>query len=326
MGRLFRRPWLGIAAAALVITAFTAAVYAQAEEYAVFLFVMDEKGVPVLEIEPEDIAIKEDVGPSTVVSVTRAAWPLKVTVLVDNGAGTSDALVHLRNGLTKLVEGIPPGVPVSIIATAPNPRWLVRESTDPIQISSAIGRLTPDDSLARFSDALIEYSQRLDSEFRKVGPEVMQPYLPVLVSIATTHADGSNVIRENMEKMLLSLRKHKTWTHMVMVTPNRATNEPGDITNVGIDEGQNATIGKLVEEVTRGRYYPVTGSGTTALATTIMPNIAQEIALRYLKQMFQHRIVMQRPEGASGPMKNFALSLMNHPGTRIIVSTDGNMP
>jgi hypothetical protein len=113
---------------------------------------------------------------------------------------------------------------------------------------------------------------------------------------------------------------------MVMVTPNRATNEPGDITNVGIDEGQNATIGKLVEEVTRGRYYPVTGSGTTALATTIMPNIAQEIALRYLKQMFQHRIVMQRPEGASGPMKNFALSLMNHPGTRIIVSTDGNMP
>ena len=326
MSRIGRPRWFGFAVVTSgIVAALTVGVDAQ-DQHAVFLLATDQKGVPILDIDEEDIAIKEDVGPSTIVRVTRAGWPLRVTVLVDNGPGTSDALVHLRNGLTKLVEGIPRAVPVSLITTAPNPRWLVRESKDPIQISSAIGRLTPDDGLGRFSDALLEYSQRLDSEFREVGPEMMQPYLPVLVSIATTHMDGSNVIRENMEKMLLSLRKHRTWAHMIMVTPTRTANEPGDITNVGTDEGQNATIGKLVEEVTRGRYYPVTGGGTSALATKLMPEIAQEITLRYLRQMSQHLIVMQRPEGASGPMKNFSLSLKNHPGASIVVSTDGNLP
>jgi hypothetical protein len=42
--------------------------------------------------------------------------------------------------------------------------------------------------------------------------------------------------------------------------------------------------------------------------------------------MMQHQIVMERPAGASGPMKNFALTLLNRPGAKIVVSTDGNMP
>ena len=40
----------------------------------------------------------------------------------------------------------------------------------------------------------------------------------------------------------------------------------------------------------------------------------------------QHRVVMERPAGATGPMKNFALGLVNRPGVKILVSTDGNMP
>jgi hypothetical protein len=42
--------------------------------------------------------------------------------------------------------------------------------------------------------------------------------------------------------------------------------------------------------------------------------------------MTQHRIALERPAGARGPMKNFSLALLNHPGARIVVSTDGNMP
>ena len=131
-------------------------------------------------------------GPQPVLSVSRYGWPLKLTVLVDNGPGTADSLVHLRNGLNRLIDGIPRDMPVSLIATAPNPRWLIRESKDLVQIRNAIGRLTPDDHLARFSDALGEFAGRLDQEFRRVE-EGLPPYLPVLVSIATTHADGSEV-------------------------------------------------------------------------------------------------------------------------------------
>jgi hypothetical protein len=71
---------------------------------------------------------------------------------------------------------------------------------------------------------------------------------------------------------------------------------------------------------------PITGSGTSGLSSTILPELAREIALRYLRQMTQHRIVFERPAGATGTMKNFSLSLLNRPGAKIVVSTDGSMP
>lgn len=312
-----------IAAAALVVAAL-AGVAAQ-EQFAVYLFVMDKAGVPVLDVKATDIAIKEAAGPSEVVRVSRVGWPLKLTVMVDNGPWTTDALLHLRSGLLKLVEGLPRGVPVSLITTAPNPRWLIRESSDPVQLANAVNRLTPDESLARFSDALIEYADRLDLEFRRVEPGQLPPYLPVLISISTTHADGSNVIRERNEKMLRLLNKHRVWTNMITVTPPRALNDPGSVI-VGFDEGQNAEIAKLVQDVTRGRYMPVAAAGTSALSTKLLPDLAQDVTLRYLRQMTQHQILIERAPGASGPMKNFSLSLLNHPGAKILVSTDGSMP
>ena len=307
------------------LLAICAGVYAQ-EQSAIYLLALDQKGAPMLDIKASDITIKEDVGPSSIVSLQRFGWPLKVTVLVDNGPRTEDALVHYRAGLKKFFAGLPPAIPVSLIATAPNPRWLFRDTKDKALIEKGINLITIDQSLGRFSDALIEYAGRLDEEFKQVEGPQLTPYLPVLVSIATTHQDGSRVLRESNLKMITSLRKHRVWTTMIMVAPGRSLTEPGGAPNVEADEGQNAEIAKIVQEATRGRYVPITGSGTSGLSSTILPNLAQEIALRYISQMTQHRIVFQRPAGASGQMKNFSLALKNHPGAKIVVSTDGAMP
>jgi hypothetical protein len=299
------------------VLAVCAGIYAQ-EQSAIYVYAVDPKGAPLLDLKTSDITIKEDLGPSTVVSMQRFGWPLKVTVLVDNGPRTEDALVHYRAGLKKFFAGLPPGIPVSLIATAPNPRWLFRETKDKAVIEKGVNLITVDESLGRFSDSLIEYASRLDDEFKKVEGSDLTPYLPVLVSIATTHQDGSRVLRESNLKMILSLRKFRVWTNMIMVTPPGPTGGP--------DEGQNAEIAKAVQEATRGRYVPVTGSGTSGLGSTILPTLAQEISLRYVKQMTQHRIVFQRPAGAQGQMKNFSLALLNHPGAQLTVSTNGAMP
>lgn len=292
----------------------------------IYLLAIGGTGRPVLNLQASDIAIREDVGPSTIIGVRRFGWPIRVTVLVDNGPRTSDALVHFRTGLKKFFAGLPPGIPVSLIATAPNPRWLFRETTDRVQIEKGVNLITIDEGLGRFSDALIEYAGRLDEEFRKVEGPQLPPYLPVLVSIATTHQDGSRVLRESNLKMLTSLRQHRVWTTMIMMAPGRALTEPGGPPVVDADEGQNAEIAKIVQEVTRGRYVPITGSGTSALVSSILPELAQEIALRYIKQMTQYQITFERPADATGPMKNFSLSLRNHPGAKVVVSTDGAMP
>jgi hypothetical protein len=302
-----------------------AVVYGQ-EQSAIYLLAVDQQGMPLLNLKMEDIAIKEDVGPSTIVSIRRFGWPLKVTVLVDNGTRTTDALVHYRTGLKKFFAGLPPGIPVSLIATAPQPRWLFRETTDKVQIEKGVNLITIDETLGRFSDALVEYAARLDGEFQRVEVAHLPPYLPVLVSIATTHQDGSDVRRESNLKMITSMRKHRVWTNMIMVATSRLPTEPGALPTIDVDEGQNAYIAKTLQEVTRGTYIPITGSATSALSSKILPELAQEIALRYIRQMTQHRIVFERPAGAKGPMKNFSLALLNHPGAKIVFSTDGSMP
>jgi hypothetical protein len=148
----------------------------------------------------------------------------------------------------------------------------------------------------------------------------------VLVSIATTHQDGSQVTRQTSLKMLTSLRQHLVWTNMIMVSPVRAASSPGGLPVVDSDEGQNAEIGKAVQEVTGGRYVPVTGAGTSALMSTILPELAQSISARYIRQMTQHRVVLERAAGAKGPMRNVAVSLFGHQGAKIVISVDGSMP
>ena len=296
------------------------------EQSALYLLAVDGQGKPVLDVKASDIAIKEDVGSSKVVSVSRFGWPLKVTVLVDNGPRTREALVHFRTGLKKFFAGLPPGIPVSLIATAPNPRWLIRETNDKVQIEKGVGLITNDEGLGRFSDALVEYADRLDKEFHSVESG-LPPYLPVLVSIANTQADGSSVRRETNVKMANSLVKYRVWTNMIMVAPGFGGANPGGLPNAGdSSEGQNAQVAKALQELTKGRYVPITGSGTSALGSTILPDLARDIALRYLKQMTQHRIVFERPAGAVGPARNFSLALLNHPGAQITFSTDGSMP
>jgi hypothetical protein len=313
-------------AATLALGLLAAAHVRAQEESAIYLFAVDAKGTPLLDIVPDDLIIREDAGTSRIVSVRRFGIPLRVTVLLDNGPRTADSLVHYRAGLKKFFDGLPPNLNVSLIATAPNPRWLIRETTDRLQIEKGISLITPDEGLGRFSDALVEYAGRLDDEFRNVSRERGQPYLPVLVSIATTNQDGSEVRGAANLKMITSLVRHRVATTMIMVSPSRSAPATVGQPVLEFDEGQNAEIAKALQEATRGGYVPITGSGTTALSTKILPELAAAITVRYIRQMTQHRVVMERPAGASGPMKNFSLSLRNHPGARVIVSTDGNFP
>src|SRR6188474_2803697 len=151
--RARRRPLLVSATLILAGLATMGVALHGQEPSAIYLLAVDEKGTPLLDLKMSDIAIKEDVEPSTIVSIRRFGWPLKVTVLVDNGTRTTDALVHYRTGLKKFFAGLPPGIPVSLIATAPQPRWLFRETTDKVQIEKGVNLITIDETLGRFSDA-----------------------------------------------------------------------------------------------------------------------------------------------------------------------------
>jgi hypothetical protein len=57
-----------------------------------------------------------------------------------------------------------------------------------------------------------------------------------------------------------------------------------------------------------------------------MPNLAQDVVLRYLKQMTQHRVIAERADGATGPIRNLFVTV-NRPGVQVVgLSLDGSMP
>jgi hypothetical protein len=313
-----------LAAAAVVV------VRAQ-ERFEFFIFAVDKDGVPVLDVKDTEVSMKEEAGQAQVLGVRRYGWPLKVTILLDNGPKINSAMSSVRASLEKFFKAIPPDVSVSLITTAPSPRFLVRDSKDQVQIQKAVTLITPEPedggAYGRFADSLIEYSHRLEDEFRQVKPEQKPPYLPVLIAISTTAQDGSLVRKEDNIQMIKALIKYRVWTNFVMLTPSRAPSF-GDAqgTDDLIDSAQIGELAKVVQESTGGRYIPMAGSAVSGLTTKVMPDLAKDIVIRYLKQMTQHQVVVERAAGATGPIKNLEVGV-NRAGVSVMgLSLDGNMP
>jgi hypothetical protein len=286
--------------------------------------------VPVLDVKDSEVSVREAAGEAHVLGIRRFELPLKVTILLDNGPKISHAMVPVRTGLQKFFDGIPKDIPVSLVTTAPAPRFLVRESMDPIQIQKAVSQITPEaeDSGAygRFSDSLVEYSHRLEDEFRHLSLEQKPPYLPVLIVISTTTQDGSLVRKQESQQMILALRKYNVWTNFVMVTPSKDPSFGDDQDpNLLIDDAQVSSLAKAVQENTGGRYMPVSGSGVSGLSSTILPGLAKDVTIRHLKQVTQYQIAVERPAGALGQPKKLDVGI-NRPGVIIVqISPDGNM-
>jgi hypothetical protein len=314
---------------ASALAASTVILRAQ-ERVNVYILAADKNGDAITDLKVSELAFMENNVPGTVVGIQRVIWPSKVTVLVDNGLG-DDMLVHLRSGLNKFFENLPRDIEVSLIATAPNPRWLIRPTMDRVQISKGVNLVTPENEWpGRFTDSLVEYSRRLEAEFgRKVSIENPPPYLPVLVSIGSTSLDGSQIRREEVQRMLTALRDYGVATNFIMVTGCGAGSRRGDPScrsdgYSNINEGATVSIAKAVQGVTQGRYDAITGAASSAL-NRLLPEIAQQIAGRHLRQTLQYRVTLERPPDATGPMKNGSLSLARE-GSRYIVTLDGKIP
>jgi hypothetical protein len=319
-----------LALVAASVVSLSAIVGRAQERLEVFILAADRNGDAITDLKTSEITWTEDRVPGQVLGLERVNYPVKVTVLVDNGLG-ENMLVHLRSGLRKFFEGLPDDVEVALIATAPNPRWLVKPTSDRVQIEKGINLLTPEnDWPGRFSDALVEYSRRLEAEFgRRKSVETRLPYMPVVLSIGSTSHDGSQIRLDEVKRMLTALRDYGAQTNFVMVTGCAAGARRGDAAcrsdgYSDINEGGTVSIAKAAQELTRGRYDAITGAASSSL-NRILPEIATQIAARHARQTLQYRVSLERPPQATGPIKNVSVMLARE-GSRFIVTPDGIIP
>jgi hypothetical protein len=130
------------------------------QQFVFFAALADSAGKPVATLEPDDLKIVENGAEGKVVKIEPIDWPIKLQLLVDNGAGMGEALVQLRNGLKGFVMAMPDGIEMSLITTAPQPRYIVRPTTESQHGHSGRRSHFPDNGAARFVEALNEAAAR----------------------------------------------------------------------------------------------------------------------------------------------------------------------
>jgi len=292
------------------------ALHGQGQQLQFIVGAADANGVPVTDLKPEEIVMTENGVAGKVVNMEPFRLPLKVTVAVDNGPESAEALGHYRSGLKGFVEALPADVEMTLITTAPQPRMVVRPTTDRTQILRGVNGFAPEQERARFTDTLVEYSERLQKEIK--DKKLTADYVPILVMVSTTGNEVSSVqVREieNAIKFLVARRAKLIVTMM--------STKAGDATAAAdINTNRQALIAIPAAKATGGRYEALAISSRLA---TLLPEIGKELAATHTKQINQFRVTVQRPAAATGPLQNPRVEI-TRAGLTGSVTVDGRMP
>jgi hypothetical protein len=264
--------------------ALVTGLLAQGNTLVFFASVVDSTGAPVASLTPDDLKVVENGVEGKIVKIEPIDWPIKVQLLIDNGTGMESALVQIRNGVKGFVESLPDGIEMSLITTAPQPRSIVRPTTDKQAMIQGADRITPDSGAARFVEALNEAAARVDREKGN--------YFPVVVIVGSTTAEGSSVMERDVQRMLQRFSDRAATVHVVMLST-------GVQSTRSVSGANQTAVGDAVAKMTGGRYDNIAAS--TRLAT-LLPEIAVQITKSHARQSRQFRITFQRPNGASGPL------------------------
>lgn len=298
---------------ALVVAAFVTGalgtVSAQ-QQFQFFLSAANAAGERVTDLRVDEVAVSEGGRAARVVRLDPIDWPVKVTVMVDNGLGTGNYLVQYRNGLKGFFSALPTGVEASLLTLAPQPRWVVRRTNDRVQLANGVDRISPDSSGARLLDALIEESDRIEKDNRDATS-----YFPVVVIVSTTGPEGSTPRDRDLDRMVRQFKMRAARIHVVML----GTNATSPTSIVGARQVQ---AGKLLADETGGRYEAI--AAPTRIAT-LLPEYGELVADAHAFQSRQYLVTVERPAGASGPLGELAMGL-TRPGLTFAATAEGLMP
>lgn len=294
----------------LALAAAPAVVAAQ-EQFQFVVSATDSSGQPVTDLKNEEIRMSENGKPNTVVKIEPFRIPVKLTIAVDNGPLSRDALSHYRSGLTGLVNALPADVEVTLITTAPQPRRVVQATTDREHVLRGINGFAPQDESPRFTDALVEFSKRYQDELEDTR---RGDSLPILVMVSTTATEATSYELPEIEKALGFLKARKARVYVTMISGRQDAEGLA-----AINTARQALIAIPATEATRGKYEALANSSRLA---TLLPEFGQEIAALHQKHNNQLLVTVQRQQGITGQLQNPQIEVAR-PGLTGDVSIDG---
>ena len=303
-----RRPVHMLAAALVGVALLTQAVPAAGQgQFQFVVSATDQQGVPVTDLTTADVVISENGMPIEVVKVEPFRIPVRLTIAVDNGILSRDALSPYRSGLAGLVKALPEDVEVTLITTAPQPRRVVRPTTDREQILRGVNGFGPENAAPRFTDSLVEFSKLYEDEFNK---NKRFDSIPILVSVSTTAPETSSYEPPTVLKALNFLRARKGRVYVTMISVR------GDVESLSqIDTNRQALTAIPATEATGGKYEALAAPSRLA---TLLPEWGEEIAALHRKHSNQTLVTVT----LTAPLKNPRIELARD-GLNGAVSLDG---
>lgn len=300
-----RRRLLTMAGPFLWMCLFATVTSSAQEQIQLYATIVDSTGTPVTTLKPEDVRVTENGVDAKVVKVELITSTTKVQLLIDNGTGLGAGnLSQLRNGLRGLIEALPMGVEVTLVTTAPQPRFVVRATTDRQAQLAGIDKIAPDSGAGRFVESLNEALQRIERD--------KTDFYPVIFSLGTTSGDA-NVLDRDVNQIRQRLEKRPTTVHVVILSSSSQTASGGFI---------QKELGMNVTQSTRGRYEAINASSRIA---TLLPEIGAQIAKGAASGSQQFRITADRPSGATGTPSKLGMAAKN--GMLVTgLSADGRTP
>ena len=242
----------------------------------IFLSVLDAAGNPVPDLTAADVTVLEGDVEAKTVKVEPINWPIKLTVLVDNGSKSSDYLANLRVGLKGMLEAVPDGIEGQLVSLAPQPRWLVRPTPERDKMIKGLDLIAPDAQVAKFFEGLTEAGTRIDKEKGQ--------YYPVIVMVTSDVGTGDTPSERDYVKLQKQITDRAITVHFVLlVTPG------------GGGSSQTA-IGTGLAQVSGGRYEKINASSRLA---TLLPEIGQQIAKSNVRQTHQYRVTYESAGGGN---------------------------
>jgi hypothetical protein len=267
--------------AALSVILCAAAVAAQgSRQIQIFASVLDGTGAPAKALAVDDVRLTENGMEAKITKVEPVNWPVKLQILLDNGVGIgSQNIQQLKNGVMALLEAMPANLEITMVATAPQPRFVVKPTTDKAAALKGLELLAPDSGAGRFLESLNEATQRIEKD--------KGDYFPVIISVATTAGDR-DVRDSDVERMMKRLEARPTTVHVLLYNGGSQSSSGG---------ANQTNIGMNVTKYTGGKFENINS------ATRIAPLLSEwgkTVATAVERQSHQFRITSDRPAGASG--------------------------
>ena len=271
---------------------------AQDEPYSFIIAVSDQSGRPVRDLKRDEIVVTENGVAAEIVNVRPFQMPVALTIAVDNGPLSVNALAHYRTGLTGLVRALPEEMEVTLITMSPQPMMVVQQSMDRIRLLRGVNGFAPQDESPRFTDTLVEFARRYETalkETRRIAS------LPILLMVSTTVTEAMSYQPEEITRALLFLERRKAKVHVVMLNVRRSASA-----RAAIDDGRQTMIAIPATKVTNGRYETLSNSNRL---TTLLPDMGREIAELHRRQVNQLLVTAMRQSGRRGPLQNGQIGL-----------------